>query len=198
MAARVYMSPRARQVALIGLLLVGIGLVTIGLLEPDEPASAEVQPSDPGASGPGDARAPQRREPGRLFDPPRVYEGPDGPKTLPLERAFIANVWLQGCQDCMPSFEAWKKLYEEGEIPKSLPIVNVAYGNVEPAWAERYGLRDMLLVDGDGQKLVKPQMIKTFTTLVVAADRKIVWRGQPRDPRYLDRLKAALATLPKD
>jgi hypothetical protein len=192
MDARFRVSPRIRQLALIGILLAGIGLVVIGLLEPDEAAVADDHPSHAPDQG-----AHQSGQPGDKLSP-RVYQGPDGPKTLPLDRAFIANVWLQGCADCMPSFEAWKRLYEGGEIPKRLPIVNVAYGEVEPAWAVKYGLRDTLLVDGDGQKLVRPQMISTFTTLVVTADRKIVWRGQPRDPAYLEGLKSALSTLAKD
>jgi hypothetical protein len=199
MDARVRVSPRVRQLALIGLLLAGIGLVVIGLMEPDEPAVADVGPAaHPSHGGTPPPPRQQQWQPGNMFNPPRVYEGPDGPKTLPLDRAFIANVWLQGCHDCMPSFEAWRKLYESGEIPKALPIVNIAYGNVEPAWAERYRLRDTLLVDGDGQKLVRPQLITTFTTLVVTAERKIVWRGHPRDSGYLDGLKSALAALPKD
>ncbi|NUO51649.1 MAG: hypothetical protein HOV80_22565 [Polyangiaceae bacterium] len=180
---RARMSPRVRQLALIGLLLAGIGLVVIGIIDPGAPAVADVQPP---------------AQPGTAKLAPHLFEGPDGPETLPLDGAFIANVWLQGCQDCMPSFEAWKRLYEAGEIPKSLPIVNIAYGEVDPAWAERYALHDTLLVDSDGSKLVKPQAITTFTTLVVAADRKIVWRGLPRDPGYLDQLKSALAALPKD
>lgn len=121
---------------------------------------------------------------------PSTLRGPDGAvATLPPERASIVHVWLQGCADCMPAFEAAARLRDQPSL-SSLPTINVAYGSASPEFAVRYGVDRGLVFDG-GDAVVRPLGIGSFTTLVVAPDGLVVHRDRPDRPGYVDRVVAA-------
>ncbi len=118
--------------------------------------------------------------------------GPGGTITLPPARRTVVNVWLQGCSDCMPAFAAMATLDREGGLGADVPVINVAYGEADLAWAQRYGVATTLVFDPGGEKVVKPVGISTFTTLVVDPDGTIVHRDRPDRPGYAARVRTAL------
>jgi hypothetical protein len=85
---------------------------------------------------------------------------------------------------------AWRDLARRSAIP-DVPVVNVAYGNAEPAWAESYGVEQRLVMDR-GDLLVRPLQVSRFTTFVVAADGTIVFRGEPSAADFEHRLASAV------
>ena len=115
--------------------------------------------------------------------------GPDGLVSLPGSRKTVVHVWLQGCQDCMPTFEAMQRIEESGGLKLDARVVNVSYGEADPAWAARFGVRENLATDSGGAKLVRPLGITTFTTLVVDTDGTILHRDRPDRPGYAERLR---------
>jgi hypothetical protein len=119
---------------------------------------------------------------------PLTLEGPEGTVTLPGKRRTVVNVWLQGCGDCMPAFEAWKRL--RPELPE-VPIVNVAYGSAEPTWARTWSVDESLVFDG-GSALVRPLGISSFTTFVLDEEGLVLFRGRPGADGYLDGVLGAL------
>ena len=121
---------------------------------------------------------------------PVRLDGPRGATALPLDTVFIMNVWLERCADCMPSFEAWRDLSAAGEIP-DVPVVNVAYGQADPAWAKQYKVSEGLVFDS-GERVVRPLGITRFTTLVVAADGKILFTGSPTDQGFSEALRRSV------
>ena len=123
---------------------------------------------------------------------PARLSGPGGTITLPPSRRTVVNVWLQGCSDCMPAFAAMAMLDREGGLGADVPVINVAYGEADLAWAQRYGVASTLVFDPGGEKLVKPAGISTFTTLVVDPDGTIVHRDRPDSPGYAARVRTAL------
>lgn len=114
-----------------------------------------------------------------------TLEGPEGKITVPFRnQTTVVHVWLQGCADCMPAFEAMKK-----EAPDFGPnVVNVAYGRADPAWAEEYGVRKNLVYDLNGARVVKPLGITSFTTLVFDERGQIVARDRPDQAGYVERV----------
>lgn len=121
---------------------------------------------------------------------PRVtLHGPDGTMTIPTGSRIVLNVWLQGCQDCMPAFEAMRSISEHGGLGVRARVINVAYGEADPAWAARYGVRENLLYDSNGSSIVKPLGISTFTTFVVDSDGVILHRDRPDQAGYTDRVR---------
>ncbi len=131
---------------------------------------------------------------------PARLSGPGGTVTLPPSRRTVVNVWLQGCSDCMPAFEAMAKLEREGGLGVDVPVINVAYGEADLAWAQRYGVASNLVYDLGGAQVVKPVGISTFTTLVVDPNGTIVHRDRPDHPGYVARVRTALGvpTLPSN
>jgi len=125
---------------------------------------------------------------------PALLHGPEGTFTLPPAKRAVVNVWLQGCSDCMPAFEAMAKLQSEGGLGVSAPIINVAYGEADPTWARRYGVAHGLVFDPGGTQVVKPLGIGTFTSLVVEPDGSIIHRDRPDRPGYAARMRTALAS----
>lgn len=123
---------------------------------------------------------------------PRVtLPTPDGgEKTLPLDKPFIMNVWLEGCPDCIPCFERWRDLSQAGQIPP-LPVVNVAYGRTDPDVAAHYSVDEGLVTDADGKSVVMPLDIGKFTTFIVAPDGKILFRAVPTEKDFASRLAEA-------
>jgi hypothetical protein len=101
-------------------------------------------------------------------------------------------VWLQGCSDCMPAFDAMAQLQSEGGLNVDGPIINVAYGEADQGWARRYGVANNLVFDPGGTSVVKPLGIGTFTTLVVEPDGSIVHRDRPDRPGYAARVRTAM------
>lgn len=123
---------------------------------------------------------------------PARLSGPGGTIALPPARRTVVNVWLQGCSDCMPAFEAMAKLEREGGLGVDVPVINVAYGEADLAWAQRYGVASTLVYDPGGANVVRPLGISTFTTLVVDPDGTIVHRDRPDRPAYAMRVRTAL------
>jgi hypothetical protein len=121
-----------------------------------------------------------------------VLRGPDKTVTLPPKTRSVVNVWLQGCADCMPAFDAMKALMQEGGLGTDAVIINVAYGEADLTWAQRYGVADNLVFDPAGANVVRPLGIGTFTTLVVEPDGSIIHRDRPDRPGFAARVRAAL------
>ena len=119
-----------------------------------------------------------------------TLSGPGGTVAIPGKRGAVVHVWLQGCADCMPAFEAHKRLAEAGELAFALPVVNVSYGEASPAWAKGYHL-DTSLVTDRGPALVQPLGISSFTTLVVNRRGKVVLRDRADSPGYAERVRTA-------
>lgn len=124
---------------------------------------------------------------------PRGLRAIDGKAVafVPTGRVQLVNVWLEGCADCMPSFEAWKRHVAEERIPSGVPISNVAYVRASEDYARRYRVDEGLVID-DGSNVVRPLGISRFTTLVVAADGTICHRDDPAVEGYVERLRAAI------
>lgn len=127
---------------------------------------------------------------------PAVLRGPAGTITLPPVRRTVVNVWLQGCSDCMPAFDAMAALEREGGLGADVPLVNVAYGEADVTWAERYGVAKNLVFDPGGSQVVRPLGIGTFTTLVVEPDGSIIHRDRPDRAGYASRVRTALGLTP--
>ncbi len=126
--------------------------------------------------------------------PRATLRGPAGNVTLPLGERAIVHVWLQGCSDCMPAFDAMAQIYSDGALNFGAPIVNVAYGEADPKWADRYGVGANLVFDPGGANVVTPLGIGTFTTLVVDPDGTVLLRDRPDRPGYAARVRDALAS----
>lgn len=127
---------------------------------------------------------------GRL--PRSVLSGPGGTFAMPPPVRSVVNVWLQGCTDCMPAFNAMAQLQSEGGLNVHAPIINVAYGEADQTWARRYGVATNLVFDPGGLSVVKPLGIGTFTTLVIEPDGTIIHRDRPDSPGYVERVRAAV------
>jgi hypothetical protein len=134
--------------------------------------------------------APVGYQAGRIT--PSVLGGPGLSAVMPPRERAVLHVWLQGCQDCMPKFEAMRALESAGGLGVTVPIYNVAYEEADPTWAARYGVQQNLVFDVGGRSVVKPLGIGTFTTLVVDPDGSILLRDQPDRPGYRDRVRAAV------
>ena len=107
---------------------------------------------------------------------PLTLPGPDG-TSVTLWGTAIVNVWLQGCADCMPAFEAMKVLQAGGGF-NGARVYNVAYGSADPGWAAKYGVDGNLAFD-EGKNIVQPLGIGTFTTLVVDEQGGVRSQGSP-------------------
>lgn len=126
-----------------------------------------------------------------------VLDGPDGRIAVPTpHEKTVVHVWLQGCADCMPAFEAMKKIESEGGLGVQSRELNVAYGTAEPEWASKYGVRKNLVFDRGGVNIVRPLGISSFTTLVYDEQGRIVARDRPDRPGYVDRIRRALGEGP--
>lgn len=123
---------------------------------------------------------------------PTLLGGPGGPTHVPLQQMHVVHVWLQGCQDCMPAFEAMRDLSDRGGLGLHVPVLNVAYGEADQTWAHRYGVGGDLLFDTNGAAFVKPLGISTFTTIVVDPNGNVIHRDRPDRPGYRDRIRAAV------
>ncbi|MEW5853863.1 MAG: hypothetical protein AB2A00_34130, partial [Myxococcota bacterium] len=122
-------------------------------------------------------------------------QGPGGPVTLPMSTPAVIQVWLQGCQDCMPAFEASKALEARGGMDVGLPVVNVAYGSASTSWAQEFGLDQRLVFDPSGGALVRPLGIGTFTTLVIDEQGYVRLRDRPDNAGYAERVTGAARAL---
>jgi len=125
---------------------------------------------------------------------PVRLSGPNGVTVnLPQWHPLVVNVWLQGCQDCMPAFEAYREIGPGMGLV--FDTVNVAYGQVDLAWARRYRVDSNLVVDPDGAAIVKPLGIDSFTTLIVDADGNVVHTDRPDRAGYAQRVADVLKRL---
>lgn len=159
----------------LGLLVAGAGGVKLAEPPPPPPAPPFVPAPDGRSVAPVDLR---------------TFEGPT--LRLPLAGGpSIVHVWLQGCADCMPAFEAIGRL-NAGGTKWPAPVVNVAFGSADPAWAKQYGL-DQRLVFDPGDAVVRRLGIGTFTTLVLDVHGNVRHTDHPQDEGYLDRVRAAVA-----
>jgi hypothetical protein len=112
-----------------------------------------------------------------------VLHGPGDDVAMPPPTRSVVHVWLQGCQDCMPAFEAMRRLeYEQDGLGVTVPVINVAYGEADPTWAARYGVRTNLVFDVGGASVVRPLGIGTFTTLVLEIPRSHTRGGRDGEP----------------
>jgi hypothetical protein len=149
----------------------------------------------PVAHGPGGAREPGLTDPRGPIGPVTL-SGPQRTVTLPMEGPVIVNVWLQGCADCMPAFEAYGAIDEAGGLrPAEVPVVNVAFGNADAGWASRYGVAENLVFDPGGSAIVRPLGIGTFTTLVLDSRGYVRHRDRPNLAGYADRVTGAVRAL---
>jgi hypothetical protein len=138
------------------------------------------QPAGPGAA-PG----------ARQLRWPLTLPSPTG-EAVTLRGPAVVNVWLQGCADCMPAFEANKRLMQAGGYGSDVALYNVAYGRADASWAASY-LVDRQLVFDDGAAVVQPLGIGTFTTLVVDSSGGVSVIGSPVAADHMQRVQAALA-----
>ncbi len=119
-----------------------------------------------------------------------LLSGPGGRRVaIPGDGPRIVHVWLEGCADCMPAFEAVRKL---GRDVWPCPVVNVAFGSAKPEWAAEHGVAESLVFDTDGSAIVNLLGIGTFTTLVVDAEGGVHAKEYPQQAGYLDRVRAAV------
>lgn len=107
------------------------------------------------------------------------------------EGPWVVNVWLQGCDDCAPAFDAAAALDREGAWSR-WPTVNVAYIRADRAWAEAHGVGRNLITDADGTGMVLPYGVSTFTTLVIDRAHREVLRDRPDRPGFAARVEEAL------
>ena len=126
--------------------------------------------------------------------PSAMLSGPGGIFAMPPPTRSVVNVWLQGCSDCMPAFDAMAQLQSEGGLSVDGPIINVAYGEADATWARRYGVATNLVFDPGGASVVRPLGIGTFTTLVVEPDGTIIHRDRPDRPGYAGRMQSAMGS----
>jgi hypothetical protein len=113
-----------------------------------------------------------------------------GPQTtwpIPLRGPLVVHVWLEGCPDCMPAFEAHKRLKERGALD-DVSQINVAYGRATPEFAKQWRVDERLVFDADGNAVVKPFGIGTFTTLVLDREGRELVRARPDEPDYVNRV----------
>ena len=119
--------------------------------------------------------------------------GPNGAEvSFPPARPTVVNVWLQGCADCMPAFDAYRDLQGGMGV---FPVVNVAYGQADLEWARRYRVDQNLVIDPDGAAIVKPLGVGSFTTMVVDTTGSVVLTDRPDRVGYAGRVLNALEQL---
>ena len=95
------------------------------------------------------------------------------------QTAMVVHVWLQGCLDCMPAFDAIYAIEKTGGLDVNVPVVNVAYGEADEKWSREHGVATNLVFDTGGKDVVKPLGIGTFTTLVVDRCGYVVHTDRP-------------------
>jgi len=128
--------------------------------------------------------------------PNATLTGPAGTVVFPPREPTVVHVWLQGCADCMPAFEAQKRHVDAGAY-EGIPVVNVAFGRADTSWATSYGV-DRLLVFDDGSAVVRPLGIGTFTTFLVDEEGDIRFRARPDEVGFVNRLHGALVATRSD
>ncbi len=160
-------------------------------IAPAGTATVRVAPVE-AAGGAGGGAATSNPRPGTLGRiGPVTLAGPGGNRVrLPLDGPAIVHVWLQACPDCMPAFEAVKRMARD-QVELPCPVVNVAYGSASPEWAAEYGVNESLVLDATGSAVVSPLGIGTFTTLVLDADGGVHAIEYPHQDGYLERIRAA-------
>ena len=174
---------REKALALMGASMVaGVALWVLGGWAVDALRAGDAQPIDV-MQTPGYVA-------GRV--PQSMLSGPGGTVAMPPRTRTVVHIWLQGCADCMPAFDAMAKIQSEGGLNVDGPVVNVAYGEADATWARRYGVATNLVFDPGGAKLVKPLGIGTFTTLVVDPDGTIIHRDRPDRLGYVTRVRSAM------
>jgi hypothetical protein len=124
-----------------------------------------------------------------------TLDGPGGPVTLPGPRGAVVHVWLQGCADCMPAFDAMFALEKTGGLAVDVPVVNVAYGDADLGWARAHGVANNLVIDRTGAAIVRPLGIGTFTTLVVDSDGVVRAIDRPDRVGFAARVQRAVQDM---
>ena len=119
--------------------------------------------------------------------PVAVAEPMDGES---LHGPVVINVWLQGCADCMPAFEAWRRVRASHALD-DVHVVNVAYGSATHEFAAKYGVNDHLTFDPDGSRIVRQQSIGSFTTLVLDAHDRVILRTRPDEADFVEHVHDA-------
>jgi hypothetical protein len=182
---------RRRQVAL---LLVGLGVIIGGsaiLLVSETRKMIEVVVSP---TAPREVRGTVPPPPDVTL--PRVsLRGPDGVVDLPQSTPVVLNAWVQGRPDSMDAFRATRELAAAGGLRLKVPIVNVAQGKADPAWAATWGVRERLVFDPDGAAVFAPLAVGGFTTYVVDASGKVRYTDRPDRVGYAQRLERVVAEI---
>jgi hypothetical protein len=109
-----------------------------------------------------------------------------------MDRRVVVHIWLQGCADCMPAFDALAALRRGGTFELSAPVVNVAYGEAPLAWATAHGVEQRLVFDPGGSRVVGPLGISSFTTIVLDARGDVLLIDRPDRSGYAERVTQAL------
>jgi hypothetical protein len=178
--------PPANHAPLPGPAWLAIGLA-LGFLAGFAVGTRHAAPDPP----PDRAPTPTTRAPAPTTRAPTPRAPEDGPPvpvlTSRVAGPALVNVWLQGCADCMPKFEAWSRLVAAGRIPRGLAVHNVAYGDATRDYAARYHVEAGLAADRGGV-YVQPLGIHTFTTLLVDEAGRVTDRLDPTDARFVDRV----------
>jgi peptidyl-prolyl cis-trans isomerase A (cyclophilin A) len=126
---------------------------------------------------------------------PVTLRGPETSISLPMPTPVVVHVWLQGCPDCAPAFEAMKALGSHDALEVDVPVVNVAYGEATTEWAAAHGVGHNLVFDPGGAAIVKPLGIGTFTTVVLDEQGRVRLRDSPVTRGYADRVIGATRAL---
>jgi thiol-disulfide isomerase/thioredoxin len=111
------------------------------------------------------------------------------PLSAPVRGPVVVNVWLEGCADCMPAFEAWSEIAATHALD-DVPVMNVAYGHASEEFARKYRVDRSVVIDR-GEYVVNRFGIGTFTTLVLDRAGNERSRASPVVPGYVERVKSA-------
>lgn len=105
----------------------------------------------------------------------------------------VVHVWLQGCADCAPAFEAARRLHVQGATFGATVFNVSAFNQADPAFAAEHGIDQHLITD-PGESFVRPLNIGTFTTVVLDAQGNVRHTDYPQVDGYLDRVRTAVTT----
>jgi hypothetical protein len=126
---------------------------------------------------------------------PVILRGPGGPVTLPMATPVIVNLWVQGSTDSVGAFDASRRAAGTSRAALDLPVVNVALGSANLAWAREHGLDERLVFDPDGRAVVHPLKAGGFTTVVLDPEGWVRLSDRPDNPGFTDRLQGAIRAL---
>jgi hypothetical protein len=181
---------RRKQVAV---LLVALGAVVgaAAFMFVDQLRQMQVLPTTWGPGNPPSTVPP----PPDVTLPHVTLRGPDDALDLPQATPVIVNAWVQARPDSMDAFRASRDLAAGGGLHLPVPVVNVAFGKADPAWAAAWGVRERLVFDPDGSLVFTPLGVGSFTTYVIDAAGKVRYTDRPERTGYAQRMERVIAEL---